>query len=86
MNNNTTEKYIKEMLDKNLFAVIYPKDKSEKSAEELVDVIESVIESAVGIAKFQDEEGTAAWGVLIDKRKIKESFKLTEEKNESDSL
>lgn len=82
MNNNTTEKYIKEMLDKNLFAVIYPKDKSEKSAEELVDVIES----AVGIAEFQDEEGTAAWGVLIDKRKIKESFKLTEEKNESDSL
>lgn len=82
MNNNTTEKYIKEMLDNNLFAVIYPKDKSEESAKELVNAIES----AVGIAEFQDEEGTVAWGVLIDKRKVKESFKLTEEKNESNSL
>ena len=65
MNDNTTEKYIKEMLDNNLFAVIYPKDKSEKSAEKMVDMIEA----AVGMAEFKDEDNVSIWGVLIDKVK-----------------
>ena len=73
MNRNKTEKYIKDMLDKNLFAVIYPKDKSEASAQKLVDVIDS----AVGVAEFKDEKGNSAWGVLIDKvREAKKHVKL----------
>lgn len=59
------EHYVKTMLENNLFAVIYPKDKSEKSAEKLVDIIDS----AVGVAKFKDEDGNSVWGVLIDKAK-----------------
>lgn len=76
MNDNTTEKYIKEMLDNNLFAVVYPKDRSEKSAEKMVDMIDA----AVGVAEFKDEDGVSIWGVLIDKRKAKEKVKLAEEK------
>jgi len=81
MDNTATEKYIKEMLDKNLFGVIFPKDKSEKSAQLMVDTIDA----AVGMAEFKDDEdGNITWGILIDKRKIKDSLKLAEE-NKSDS-
>ena len=72
MDRNVTEEYIKDMLDNNLFAVIYPKDKSEKSAEKMVEMIDS----AVGIAEFKDEEGNSAWGVLIDK--VREAKKHVE--------
>ena len=84
MDNTATEKYIKEMLDKNLFGVIFPKDKSEKSAQLMINTIDA----AVGMAEFKDDEdGNITWGVLIDKRKIKDSLKLTEEnKNDSDSM
>lgn len=80
MDNTATEKYAKEMLDKNLFGVIFPKDKSEKSAQLMIDTIDV----AVGMAEFKDDDGNTTWGVLIDKRKIKDSLKLTEE-NRSDS-
>jgi hypothetical protein len=80
MDNTATEKYIKEMLDKNLFGVIFPKDKSEKSAQSMIDMIDA----AVGMAEFKDDDGNITWGVLIDKRKIKDSLKLTEE-NKDDS-
>lgn len=59
------EHYVKTMLENDLFAVIYPKDRSEESAEKLVDIIDS----AVGVAKFKDEDGNSVWGVLIDKVK-----------------
>lgn len=80
MDNAATEKYAKEMLDKNLFGVIFPKDKSEKSAQLMIDTIDA----AVGMAEFKDDDENITWGVLIDKRKIKDSLKLTEE-NRSDS-
>ena len=57
------------MLTNNLFAVVYPKDKSEESAQKIAEMTES----AAGIAKFKDEEGNYIYGVLIDK--IKESQK-----------
>lgn len=83
MDNTATEKYIKEMLDKNLFGVIFPKDKSEKSAQLMIDTIDA----AVGMAEFKDDDENITWGVLIDKRKIKDSLKLAEEnKNDSDSM
>lgn len=80
MDNTATKKYIKEMLDKNLFGVIFPKDKSEKSAQLMIDTIDA----AVGMAEFKDDDENITWGVLIDKRKIRDSMKLTEE-NKSDS-
>ena len=83
MNNMTTEEYVKEMLDKNLFGVIFPKDTSEKSAQLMIDTIDA----AVGMAEFKDDDENITWGVLIDKRKIKDSLKLTEEnKDDSNSM
>lgn len=77
MDRNATEEYVKDMLDNNLFAVVYPKDKSEKSAEKMVDMIDA----AVGIAEFRDEDNNSVWGVLIDKKKVKESLRLAEEED-----
>ena len=66
------QKYVKIMLEKQLFAVVYPKDKSEESAQKMVEMIDS----AVGVAKFRNEDGDTIWGVLIDK--IKEAKKQIE--------
>lgn len=77
MDKNSTEAYVKDMLDNNLFAVIYPKDRSEESAEKMVDMIEA----AVGIAEFKDDDDNSVWGVLIDKEKVKASLKLAEDKD-----
>ena len=66
------QKYVRAMLENDLFAVVYPKDKSEESAEKMV----GMIDSAVGIAEFKDEEGNSAWGVLIDK--VREAKKHVE--------
>ena len=63
------QKYVRVMLENDLFAVVYPKDKSKESAEKMVEMIDS----AVGVAEFKDEEGNSAWGVLIDK--VKEAKK-----------
>lgn len=72
-NKEMEQKYIKAMLENDLFAVVYPKDKSEESAEKMVEMIDS----AVGVAEFKDEEGNSAWGVLIDKvREAKKHVKL----------
>lgn len=71
-NKEMEQKYIKAMLENDLFAVVYPKDKSEESAEKMVEMIDS----AVGIAEFKDEEGNSAWGVLIDK--VREAKKHVE--------
>ena len=71
-NKEMEQKYVKAMLENDLFAVVYPKDKSEESAEKMVEMIDS----AVGIAEFKDEEGNLAWGVLIDK--VREAKKHVE--------
>lgn len=71
-NKEMEQKYVRAMLENDLFAVVYPKDKSEESAEKMV----GMIDSAVGIAEFKDEEGNSAWGVLIDK--VKEAKKHIE--------
>ena len=72
-NKEMEQKYVKAMLENDLFAVVYPKDKSEKKKKKMVEMIDS----AVGIAEFKDEEGNSAWGVLIDKvREAKKHVKL----------
>lgn len=71
-NKEMEHKYVRAMLENDLFAVVYPKDKSEESAEKMV----GMIDSAVGIAEFKDEEGNSAWGVLIDK--VREAKKHVE--------
>lgn len=72
-NKEMKQKYVRAMLENDLFAVVYPKDKSEESAKKMVEMIDS----AVGIAEFKDEEGNSAWGVLIDKvREAKKHVKL----------
>ena len=66
------QKYVRAMLENDLFAVVYPKDKSEESAEKMVEMIDS----AVGIAKIKDENDNFMWGVIIDKvRAIKKEIK-----------
>ena len=71
-NKEMEQKYVRVMLENDLFAVVYPKDKSEESAEKMVEMIDS----AVGIAEFKDEKGNSAWGVLIDK--VREAKKHVE--------
>ena len=71
-NKEMEQKYVRAMLENDLFAVVYPKDKSEESAEKMVEMIDS----AVGIAEFKDEEGNSAWGVLIDR--VREAKKHVE--------
>lgn len=71
-NKEMEQKYVRAMLENDLFAVVYPKDKSEESAEKMVEMIDS----AIGIAEFKDEEGNSAWGVLIDK--VREAKKHVE--------
>ena len=43
---NKTEQYIKSMLKNNLFTVVYPRDRSQKSAQKMIEMIDS----AIGIA------------------------------------
>ncbi len=67
--------YIKTMLDNNLFAVIYPKDKTQKSAIQMANTITS----AAGVVKLKDENNNFIWGVLIDKIKEGERCMLIKE-------
>ena len=76
---NMEQKYIKTMLENNLFAAVYPKDKSRKSAEKMVDMIDA----AVGVAKFIDDQGTQVWGAIIDKVKVAQKQVQMGEKNDS---
>lgn len=69
------DNYIKHMLEDGSLAVVFPRDKSAKSAEKAVDLIDS----AIGIAEFEDENGSSVYGVLIDKNKqIKNQYQLME--------
>ena len=74
------DNYIKNMLEDGSLAVIFPRDKSMKSAEKAVDLIDS----AIGIAEFEDESGNSVYGVLIDKiKQIKNQYRLMEKSNGS---
>lgn len=79
MNNKETEQRIKYILEHNLFAVVYPKDKTFESAEKMAELIDS----SLGVAQFEDENKEICWGVLIDKvKEIKKyiNFSSIEEK------
>ena len=55
---------IKETLVKlknNLF-IIYPKEDGEEAAQKIANLINQ----AVGVAKFEDNQGNARWGILIE--------------------
>ena len=66
--NMTTEKeYITKAIMDNSLAVIYPRDGKERSAEMLVNMVDA----AIGVAEFKDENDVSKWGVLIDKNKLK---------------
>ena len=62
--------YLEDMLKNNLFAVIYPKEKTEEAAKKIA----SEVDFAVGIASFEDECGDSQWGVLIDKVKAAQRY------------
>lgn len=64
-------KEFEDMLKENVFVAVYPKDKTEASAQKIADMLDA----AVAIASFEDEDGNLAWGVLIDKRLEKSGFK-----------
>ena len=60
------QKYIEnKFAEKELYAIVYPKDKSEKSAQKIAEMVDS----AEGIVKFEDENGVSSWGVIINKVK-----------------
>ena len=66
-------KYLEEVLKNNLFAVVFPKDKTEDSARKIAEIVDS----AAGVAQFKEEEEKMVWGVLIDKTKeAKKHIKL----------
>lgn len=46
--------------------IVYAKDKSKESAEKLA----SMIDAAIGIATFIDEENKLFYGVMISKEKM----------------
>lgn len=82
-NSEIEQKYIKTMLENNLFAAVFPKDRSEESASKLVDMIDS----AVGIAEFKNEAGEPSWGVIIDKvKEAQKQVKLKEERENDSNL
>lgn len=63
---NLTKEKIQEMMEYDDIFVVYAKDKSKESAEKLA----SVIDAAVGIATFIDEENKLFYGVMISKDKM----------------
>ena len=75
-NKELEQAYVEEMIKNDLFAAIYPKDKSEESALKIANMIDS----AAGIAEFKDENGESIYGVLIDK--VKEAKKIIKDDEE----
>jgi len=63
-NKRMEQRYIKTMLEKQLFAAVFPEgEKTEEAAQKLA----GQIESAIGVAAFTDDNGEQVFGVLIDK-------------------
>lgn len=79
-NTEMEQKYVKAMLENELFAVVFPTDKTEESAQKMV----GMIDSAVGVAEFKDDEGNSTWGILIDKvREAKKHVELNPSEGEA---
>lgn len=79
-NREMEQKYLKLMLQNNLFAVVYPKDRSEESAKKLVQLIGA----ATGIVEFVDDNNEPFWGVLIDK--VEEAKRLSKKQQEEEKI
>lgn len=63
---NLTKEKIQEMMEYDDIFIVYAKDKSKESAEKLA----SMIDAAVGVAIFIDEENKLFYGVMISKDKM----------------
>ena len=70
------EKYVKTMIENNLFSVVFAEEMADRTEEKSQELVKE-IDSAVGIAKFTNEDGGEYWGILIDK--IKEAKKHMED-------
>lgn len=60
---NITKAKICEMMEHGEIVVVYAKDKTKESAQALANMIDA----AVGIATFIDDDGKAIYGVMINK-------------------
>lgn len=76
------KKYVELMMNNSLFQLIFPEDKTEESAEQLLKALGS---PACGIAKFieKDQNGIDkyTYGVLIDTFSMSKGIKQREGKN-----
>ena len=60
---NITKAKICEMVEHGEIVVVYAKDKTKESAQTLANMIDA----AVGIATFIDDDGKVIYGVMINK-------------------
>ena len=73
------QKYVKAMLENELFAVVFPEnEKTKEAAEKLAEMLDT----AAGIGCFKSEDENEQWGVLIDK--VREAKKHVSEKKEDE--
>lgn len=63
---NLTKEKIQEMMEYDDIFIVYAKDKSKESAEKLA----TMIDAAIGVATFIDEENKFFYGVMISKEKM----------------
>ena len=63
---NLTKEKIQEMMEYDDIFIVYAKDKSKESAEKLA----TMIDAAIGVATFVDEENKLFYGVMISKEKM----------------
>lgn len=72
MNNQKFLSYVQAGLKNNLLAAVFPRDGKEESAKKL----KQLVDSAVCVAEFKNDNGDSYWGVLINKA---EEFKHLQE-------
>lgn len=63
---NFTKEKIQEMMEYGDIFIVYAKDKSQESTRKLA----SMIDAAIGVATFVDEENKFFYGVMISKEKM----------------
>lgn len=61
------QKDIKKIIEQKKVAVIYPKEKTQEAAKEMANMLDS----AICIAEFKNEDGESVWGVLVSKDILK---------------
>ena len=77
---NNIKKYAQTMIKNELFSVIFP-EKMEERTEENVRRIAEQIDSAAGIAVFEDDNKNNYYGILIDK--VKQAKKIINQQGNS---